>query len=60
MSKAVQRNWWLVKNASKNRGSVQLGSLILPEEFVGKRVRFKIEVIEDGKKTKNDKKNSND
>lgn len=59
-SRAVQRNWWLVKQASKNRGVVVLGVIMLPPELIGKRVRFKLEVVEDATKTKDDKEDSND
>ena len=46
------RNWWLVQshtNASLNeRGFINLGTrLYLPEEYIGKRVRLKIEIIKD-------------
>ena len=45
----VWRNWWLVKyqTNNKNIGTIHLGTITIPEEYVGKRVRFKIEVIED-------------
>lgn len=42
------RDWWLVKwNSSGSSGVVQMNSVTLPKEFVGKKVRFKIEVYED-------------
>jgi len=47
-SRAVWRNWWLVKyhgTCKEERG--QIGKLQLPKEYIGKRVRFKIEVMED-------------
>lgn len=40
------RNWYLVKYY---RGScaVQLGKVIFPKEYIGKRVRFKVEIIDE-------------
>lgn len=40
ISKGVYKNWWLYK------GNV-IG-ITLPKNFVGERIRFKLEVIEDG------------
>ena len=43
-----QRNWWLVKHASSgNQGRIEIHNIMLPSEYVGKKVRFKIEVIEE-------------
>lgn len=42
----IKRNDYLVKACnSKNSGRVELKAVILPKEFIGKRVRFKIEII---------------
>jgi len=43
------RDWWLVKHHSDNHhtGQVFIGHLNLPPWYVGKRVRFKVEVLED-------------
>ena len=43
-------NTFLIKakgNATGYCGGLTLGSLILPQEFVGKRLRFKVEVEDD-------------
>lgn len=41
-------NWWLVKHhGDRNSGHVQLGNINIPSEYVGKKVRFKIEIMED-------------
>lgn len=47
------RNWWLVKESDKTRNKEPLGAVVLnnvmfPAEFIGRRVRFKVEVIDDG------------
>jgi len=34
------RNWWLIKGKG-----VKLGTISLPQKYLGKRIRFKIEVI---------------
>lgn len=42
------RNWWLVKASGKsNTGWACLGTVNLPKQYVGKKIRFKVEVIED-------------
>lgn len=42
----IYRDWWFVK-ANKNRGYVTFKSVIFPEQYVGKKVRFKVEIMED-------------
>jgi len=42
-NKGVWRNWWLIKT------HVIKFSLRLPERYVGKRIRLKVEVIDDDK-----------
>lgn len=48
---ASTRDWWLVKYACKDikrkHGFVNMGNLKIPNWYVGKKVRFKIEVVED-------------
>jgi len=44
----VFRNWWLVKARSGVSGYVPIGTIVFPKEFLGKKVRFKIELV-DGK-----------
>ena len=43
----IYRNWFLIKYNSKKTGYVNIGFMTLPEEYIGKRVRFKIEVIKE-------------
>jgi len=44
------RNWWLIKNYYEGSGSIAiLAPIIFPENMVGKRIRLKVEVIEDGR-----------
>lgn len=43
------RDWWLVKPHSSGRMGGALGiHFYYPKELVGKRIRVKVEVIEDG------------
>ena len=47
-----KRDWWLVKykfekRAVIQRGIISLGLIYFPEKYVGKRIRLKVEVIED-------------
>ena len=46
---AVYRNWWLVKCAQHGKmGMVsKISNIHVPAEYVGKKVRLKIEVVED-------------
>jgi len=41
------KNWWLVKIDKYNNGLIRMNNIHLPKTFVGKRVRFKLEIIED-------------
>lgn len=45
------RNWWLVKahQAGPNSliGTIQLGDLVLPKKYIGKRIMLRIEEVED-------------
>ena len=45
----VYRNWWLVKYGSNRKalGRVGIDSISFPEEYIGKKVRFKVEVLEE-------------
>jgi hypothetical protein len=40
------RNWWLVKYVGNSPG-IALKNVVLPKELLGKRVRLKVEIIED-------------
>ncbi len=45
---SVKRNWWLVKNNScGSAGQVPMKSINLPKHLVGKKVRFKVEIVDD-------------
>ena len=41
------RDWWLVKHGTHQAGSLNLKNVCIPACFVGKKVRFKLEVLED-------------
>lgn len=46
------RNWWLVKhgygNTGRSRGFLQLWAISFPLEYVGRKIRIKVEVVDDG------------
>lgn len=44
--KPSKRNWWFVKATDHPRGLVNLGFVCFPKHLVGRKVRFKVEVIE--------------
>jgi len=47
-SKPTKRAWWFVKHHNGgNRGCIQTitKGIILPKKYIGKRVKFKIEVL---------------
>lgn len=46
---ASYRNWFFVNQRNASTVGVQLGPLTLPKEYAGKRVRFKIEFVEEKK-----------
>jgi len=41
----IYRDWYLVRYSSKNFGRVDLGVVILPKRFIGKKVKFQMKVI---------------
>lgn len=51
VSNKLKRNIFLVKyhgnNPNDKRGYVELGTLMFPLELVGKRVRVRVEILED-------------
>jgi len=45
---ASWRNWWLVKHHGiTGRGMIALKQISIPSRYVGKRIRFKVEVVEE-------------
>ena len=45
-TKKSYRNWFLIKNNSSSPGGViTINSIIFPQEFAGKRIRLKVEII---------------
>lgn len=44
---STKRNWWLIKSSRLGCGYVTLNTVSLPKHLVGRRVRFKMEVIEE-------------
>lgn len=40
-------NWWLLGQDKPGKRGIEL-AICFPEEYVGKRVRFKVEVIQHG------------
>ena len=47
IAKTDERDWFLVKHASAKRGSIDIASIYLPLKYVGKKVKLKIEIMED-------------
>ena len=43
--KGCWRNWWLVKHRTPNQGELKL-RIILPKKYLGKKIRLKVELIE--------------
>lgn len=43
--RANWRDWYLVKSTSTGFGTLYFGRLSFPKEYVGKRIKIKIEVI---------------
>ena len=46
-SKKSFRNWFLIKTTSKRSGQLNIGKIQFPSQFIGKRVRLKVEVIKE-------------
>lgn len=44
--KKTYRNWFLIKYTGDVL-AVQIGTIVFPKDFIGKRIRLKIEVIEE-------------
>ena len=45
---ASWRDWYFVKhNDFGKKGTVYLGNILIPEEYIGKKVRFRLEVLKD-------------
>jgi hypothetical protein len=42
------RNWWLIKsNTASEKGYLAIKYIVFPPKYVGKRVRLKVEIVED-------------
>ena len=41
------RTWFLIKSSSLNTGRVELYCVTFPKEYIGKKVRFKVEIADD-------------
>lgn len=46
-SQGAKRNWWIVKQNKYGTGIVNLQTISFSPHLVGKKVRFKAEIIED-------------
>lgn len=47
--KGSKRNWWMVK-AANNGARVEIGAIYMPLKYFGKKVRIKLELMEDENK----------
>ena len=49
--KKVYRDWWLIKhwkNGDRTRAScINFGKVIIPNGFIGKKIRFKVEILDE-------------
>ena len=43
--KGGYRDWFLIKYSSTNSATLKISDISLPHEYIGKKVRFKIEII---------------
>lgn len=52
----ITRDWWLVKakQCEGYSGSIQLSQIDFPKQFIGKKVRFIVEVIDYDKRLSED------
>ena len=41
------RNWWLVKYGKRKEGIIPMKNIYAPKEYIGKKVRIKIELVDD-------------
>jgi len=46
-TRTIYRNWWLVKQNSSTSCGITIRTISFPKEFVGKKVRLRLEVIDD-------------
>ena len=42
---AVWREWWIIKSINRDVGYIHLGSIFFPKKYIGKKVRFKLEIL---------------
>jgi hypothetical protein len=47
---APKRDWWLVNTTRPSMNSTLKLTIIMPQKYYGKRVKLKVEVIEDDNK----------
>lgn len=43
----VWRDWWLLKHKSANRSELSIKYIVFPPEYIGKKIKIKIEIIND-------------
>ena len=48
-AKATYRDWWLIKYGGGvfARGIIPITSISLPAKYIGKRIKLKVEVLDD-------------
>ena len=47
-SEGVERNWWIGTYEKHNVLKVHIKTIKIPKRLVGKKLRFKVEVVENG------------
>jgi len=48
--KSKYYDWWFVKYSKGNFGLIRLGNVSMPKRFIGKKIRVKIEVIDENER----------
>ncbi len=43
------RTWFFIKHRAENRGIVDIGEIYFPKHLIGRKIRLKMELIEEGK-----------
>ena len=54
--RVIWRDWWLIKHSVKGNkrsyGLFVIGSIALPKNYIGKKIRLKVEIVKENKKWK--------
>jgi len=42
-----KRNWYIPKWANQYAGNINLGNVYIPKKYIGKKIRFKVEIVKE-------------